>query len=61
MPGRLLEVSSGDINAFVTEMSFCLLAFHLADGLVRPSLVLKALIIRHDTNCFLGATSDLVN
>src|ERR1019366_5513978 len=35
--------------------------FHLADGLVRPPLVLKALIIRHDTNCFLDATFDLVS
>lgn len=50
-------------NAFVTETCFYFkLVNHIlhrflrrACSLVRPSLVLKALIIRHDTSCFLDA------
>jgi hypothetical protein len=69
MPGWLLEVSSGDIvlchGDVLLPFSFVKHTphrfFHLADGLVRPSLVLKALIIRHGANCFLDATFDLVS
>jgi hypothetical protein len=70
MPRWFLEVSSGDIMLLSWRQKLLPFSFvkhtphrffHLADGLVRPSLVLKALIIRHDTNCFLDATFDLVS
>src|ERR1700694_5734517 len=70
MPRWLLEVSSGDIMLLSWRQKLLPFSFvkhtphrffHLADGLVRSSLVLQALIIRHDTNCFLDATFDLVS
>jgi hypothetical protein len=50
---------SGSFLSLVNQTFHGLL--HFPGGLVNASLVFKALIIRHDTNCFLDAALDLVS